>query len=126
MLSILFHLSLALGVLWYQRRIAYSQKPWFLALVWYGMSAVLVFIEAYVATLRPVSGLFIQGLVVAVFYVPAMFFALHWASRRRRSLAGPMAAFIVAALLSTLAAALFLARAEDVRGLPGGLTSELG
>jgi hypothetical protein len=118
MISIIFHLLLTLGILWYQERLRYRAKPWQLSLLWYGVSLLLVFIETAVLTGRAFSGLFAQGAVVAVFYVPAAFFSFRWAEHKRKGLAGPMAVFMTFAIFSTLVAALFLARAEHVRGLP--------
>lgn len=117
MASIVFHLALTLGVLWYQQKIRYKVKAWKLSILWYCVSAALVFIESFVLIGRPISGLLFQGLLLGIFYIPAVYLALRWAEARRHGLWGPMLVFLGLAAMATIVAAMFLARTPIVNGL---------
>lgn len=117
MLNILFHLLLTLAILWYQRRLNYRTNPFVLTLLWYAVGAALIFIETAIVTGRAYSGVLLQGVVVELFFVPAVYFALRSAGRRQGGLLRPMFFFLLFSLVSLLAAGFFLAYADVVRGL---------
>lgn len=116
MLNIAFHLLLTLAVLWYQRRRQYRPNPLALAFLWYAVGAALVFIETALITRRAFSGFLLQGIIVELFFVPAVYFSLRWAKRRPNSLLQPFFFFLLISLFALLAAGFFLAYADVVRG----------
>ncbi len=117
MLGIIFHLLLTFGVLWYQRKQKFKTRLWVLSAIWYAVSAMLVYIESSLATGSILPPLFLQGLLISLFYVPAVYFAAHWARRHKSGPWSAFALFLAFSIISTVAAGLFLARAESVQGL---------
>ena len=117
MISILFHLAFTAGLLWYQRKQEFRPNLWALAGLWYLVSDALALIETTALTGRWFSGMFLQSLIVAAFYVPAIYFALSEAKRWKRAVWKSFILFLVFALVSTLAAAVVLANVPAIQTL---------
>jgi hypothetical protein len=116
MVSIIFHLILTFALIWYQRRQDFRPRPWALTAFWYVVSILMALVESNTMTGQWFSGLFIQGLIVGLFYLPAVFFALRLARRWHDGLWRPFLAFLGFSLVCTLVVAIFLAYAPWARG----------
>lgn len=116
MFNIFAHLSLALGVLWYQRKMHYRPQITVLTIFWYGMGTILIFVEMAVLTGLLFSGFFLQGMLVEFFYIWPMYFALKWAKRHKDDIWHPFLMFLVFSLFSTLVVGWVLANASFVSG----------
>lgn len=116
MISIFFHLALTFAIIWYQRRQQFHPSAVVLTLFWYIVSMAMVLVESSAVTGQWFSGLFIQGLIVGLFYLPAVFLSLRLARRWHDGLWRPFFAFLGFSLVCTLLAAIFLAYAPWARG----------
>jgi hypothetical protein len=114
--SIVFHLILTIALIWYQRRQQFHPRPLTLSIFWYLVSVVMSLIESVIVTGQWFSGLLVQGAVVGLFYLPAVFLALGLARRWHDGLWRPFLSFLGLALVATLLAAAFLAYAPWARG----------
>ena len=117
MLSIVFHLLLTAGVIWYHKARDYKVHALTLTVGWYAVSAALVFIGMAALTGDWLSGMLVQGMVVGLFYAPAVFITLRWAERRKAGLGSTFGFFMLMAVVATAIASVVLARAEIVKGL---------
>jgi hypothetical protein len=116
MVSVIFHLVLMFALIWYQRRQQFHPPPALLTAFWYLVSVVMALIESVIVTGQWFSGLLVQGAVVGLFYLPAVFLSLRLARRWHDGLWRPFFSFLGFALVATLLAAAFLAYAPWARG----------
>lgn len=116
MLSIALHLLLTFGLIWYQRRQEFRPRPLVLTAFWYAVSLSMSLIESLALSGTWLSGIFVQGLIVGIFCLPAVFFSLRLARRWRDGLLRPFLTFLGLALVAVFLAALFLAKAPWVQG----------
>ena len=114
--SIIFHLILTFALIWYQRRQGFRPRLAALTAYWYVVSMAMVLVESTTVSGQWFSGLFVQGLVVGLFYLPAVFLTLRLARRWHDGLWRPFLAFLGFSLVCTLLVAIFLAYAPWARG----------
>lgn len=116
MFNLIAHLALALGILWYQHKTNYRPRISVLSIFWYGTGSVLIFFEMAVLTGRLFSGFFLQGMLIEIFYIPPMIFALKWAQRHKDDVWHPFLMFLAFAAIATVVVGWFLANADVVNG----------
>lgn len=119
MLNIIFHILLAYGLLWYQRKLKFKPHLATLAIFWYGIGSLLIFVETAILTKKLFSGFFVQGLIIESFYVLPIVLALKYGRRHPRDLWHPLFLFLLFSLVATVAAGWFLANANVASGLSG-------
>lgn len=117
MFNLAAHLALALGILWFQRKMDYKPKISVLTVFWYGMGSMLVFVEMAVLTGLLFSGFFLQGMLIELFYVFPMMFALKYAKKHKVDVWHPFLLFLAFAAIATVFVGWFLANADVARGL---------
>jgi len=117
MLNVISHILLAYGLLWYQRRMKYKPTLFVLAVFWYGMGSLLIFVEMAILTGRLLSGFFVQGLIIEGFYILPMYFGLKYARKHKKDLWHPLFLFLAFSLVATVAVGWFLANANVASGL---------
>lgn len=117
MLNVIFHILLAYGLLWYQRKMKFKPKLLTLSIFWYGMGSLLIFVEMAILTKKLFSGFFVQGLLIEAFYVLPIYFALKYGRKHKKDLWHPLFLFLVFSLVATVAAGWFLANANVATGL---------
>jgi len=117
MFNLAAHLALALGIFWFQRKMRYRVRLAVLTVFWYGVGSILVFVEMAILTGRLFSGFFLQGMLVELFYVFPMFFALKWAEKHKDDIWHPFLMFLAFSTIATVFVGWFLANADVARGL---------
>ena len=119
MLIIIFLLVFTLGLLWYQRKTNYKTNPWLLAGIWFVICALLNFIESYVATTKLFAEIYVRQAMIAIFYVPAVYFSARSAKRSTLPLWKSFILFLALSGVATLIAAMFLAAVPLAVGYSG-------
>ena len=117
MFNLAAHLALALGLLWFQKKTDYKTRLSVLTVFWYGIGSLLIFVEMAVLTGTLFSGFFLQGMMVELFYILPMYFALKWGKKHKDDIWHPFLMFLVFAAIATLFVGWFLANADVARGL---------
>ncbi|HTK60111.1 MAG TPA: hypothetical protein VL283_02800 [Candidatus Baltobacteraceae bacterium] len=118
MLRILLHTLVLPAMLWLDRRHGPHLAPFRGALAWYALGIPLMAVEAAASPGPDRATIFLQSLLVALFFVPPAYFAFRYA-RNTRSIGKPFLLFIVLAIIAGIAAGLALARAPIVKGFFG-------
>lgn len=116
MFNLAAHLALALGILWYQKKADYKPSLWMLTVFWYGMGSLLVFVEMAVLTGHLFSGFFLQGMIIEIFYIFPMFFALKYNVKHKDDIWHAFLMFLAFATIATLFVGWFLANADVASG----------
>lgn len=106
MLSIFLHLALTAAILWYQQKMRFEPSSLYLTVLWYLVSVASSLIETTVQTATWLSGMFLQSLILAIFYLPPVFFSLRLAKRKRLPVWKSMAFFLCASIISTVVASM--------------------
>ena len=119
MFNIVAHLTLALGLLWYQRRMKYEPKLRILTIFWYGAGTLLIFVESFILTGDFVSSLLLQGMVIELFYILPMYLSFRHHKKHKHDIFHAFFFFLVYAAIATLAAGWMLANANVVGGING-------
>lgn len=117
MLRILIHVALVAVVLWHQRHGGYRRHPFMLAVLWYAAGVPFMLLESLFVSGRMLTGVLLQNMLVALFFVPPAWVAFAHARKTRRGILRPFLLYVGLALVATLVAGLVLARADSVRGL---------
>ncbi len=112
MVRILLHALILPAMLWLERRGGLRVAPVRAAATWYLLGVPLMAVEAY-ASGREWSGVLVQSLLVALFFLPPAWFAFRYA-RKRGGIGRPFLLFLGLSVLTGFIAAAFLAHAPLV------------
>lgn len=118
MLRILLHVLVLPAMLWLERKHGPHLEPSRGAVVWYALGIPLMAVEAAASPGPDRVTIFLQSLVIALFFVPPAYFTFRYAKKSGR-IGRPFLLFLVMAGIAGVAAGLALARAPIVRGFLG-------
>jgi len=118
MLRILFHTLVLPSMLWLDRKHGPHFQPFRGALVWYALGVPLMIVEAAASPGPDRLAIFLQSLLIALFFVPPAYFAFRYA-RASKGIGKPFLLFLFLAVIAGIAAGLALARAPIVKGFLG-------
>ena len=118
MLRIFLHVLVIPAMLWLDRRYGTHLRPSRAALVWYLLGIPLAAVEAAATSGSDRAAIFLQDLIVALFYLPPAFFCFRYA-QKHRGIAKPFALYLLLAFIASVVVALVLAQAPVARGFLG-------
>ncbi len=114
MIRILLHLLILPAMLWLDRRNAARPVPMRSALMWYALGVPLMLIEAR-ASGDASKPIFLQSLLVTLFFLPPAYLAFRYA-RRRGGVLKPFLLYLVLSCAAGLVSALVLAQTPGILG----------
>src|SRR5690349_6326058 len=109
MLRILLHTLVLPAMLWLDRKHGHHLGPLRAAAAWYLLGIPLMLVEAAASPGPDRPSIFLQSLLIALFFVPPAYFAFRYA-RATRGVGKPFLLFLFLAIIAGVAAALALAR----------------
>jgi hypothetical protein len=118
MLRILLHTLVLPAMLWLDRKHGPHLEPFRGALTWYALGIPLMAVEATASPGPDRVTIFLQSLLIALFFLPPAYFAFRYA-RNSKGIGKPFLLFMVLAVIAGVVAGLALARAPIVKGFIG-------
>jgi hypothetical protein len=116
MVRIILHALILPAMIWLERHGAPRLYPVRAALAWYLLGIPFMIVEASVSG-HDWPKILLQSLIIALFFLPAAYFAFRYSSGGKRGIWKPFLLFLLLSLVSGFAAAAVLARAPTVRGI---------
>ena len=114
MIRVILHILIMPAMLLLERRGAPRLTPSRAALIWYLLGVPLIIVEASAAG-RDWPGILLQSLIIALFFLPPVYFAFRFA-RRFGGIWRPFLLYLALSFIAGLAVAAFLAHAPYVLG----------